>query len=49
LIIDICSSLIVYYQVGDGLRLGLELGFVLADLDFDLLNSARLGLGLGLG
>ena len=51
LIIDICSSLAIYYQVRDGL--GLEdrgLGFVLTDLD--LLNSGGLGLedrGLGLG
>jgi len=35
LVIDICSSLIVYYKIGDGLGLGLEdrglgLGFVLA-------------------
>ena len=49
LIIDICSSLAIYYQVRDGL--GLEdrgLGFVLTDLD--LLNSGGLGLedrGLG--
>jgi len=33
LVIDICSSLIVYYKIGDGLGLedrGLGLGFVLA-------------------